>query len=376
MIRVLRFAALALALALAMAMSASAAAHAQGGILFQGLVDLEVWKTDSGSTLLTRNHGHPGGVLRVQLWSAVEPWRGIFLFAQGQVEGGNAQAFNDRRTETSLDQGGIRLARDPRFVVNIGRMFHPVGTFGPRVLSTRNPLIGIPDTYSEVYPLGAMVSGEMGRVDYRAGAVSLPLTHRDYVPPADAALRPVVGVGVTPFTGFRLGASATVGPYLNGDLASTQTAGRSWKSYHQTLIAPELAIGVEHFDLRAEYDYAKYDVPTVGSVVGHAGYVEGRYTVSPRLFVAVRSEMNHYPFIRPVGTTLWIARRTDFSDWEGGVGFRATESTLFKASYRADNWVVTAANAAFVRPGGRALAVQLSQSFDVMDWVSAVRTRY
>ena len=140
----------------------------------------------------------------------------------------------------------------------------------------------------------------MGRIDYRAGAVSLPLTHRDYVPPADAALRPVVGVGVTPFVGLRIGATATAGPYLNGDLTSAQTAGRSWKSYHQTLIAPDVEYGVGHFDLRAEYDYASYDVPSNGSIVGHAGYVEGRYTVTPRLFVAARGEVNHYPFIRPI----------------------------------------------------------------------------
>ena len=30
----------------------------------------------------------------------------------------------------------------------------PIGAFGPRLLSTRNPLIGIPDAYIPVYPLG------------------------------------------------------------------------------------------------------------------------------------------------------------------------------------------------------------------------------
>ena len=56
-----------------------------------------------------------------------------------------------------------------------------------------------------------------------------------------------------------------------------------------------------------------------------------------------------------------------------GVGFRMTESTLIKASYRWDKWDVTPANQAFVRPGGHAFAVQLSQSFDVMDWLPAIR---
>ena len=49
-------------------------------------------------------------------------------------------------------------------------MFHPIGAFGPRVFSTRNPLIGMPDGYSPVYPLGAHGERESGDFDYRAGA--------------------------------------------------------------------------------------------------------------------------------------------------------------------------------------------------------------
>jgi hypothetical protein len=355
------------------ALAVSTPAQGQGGVQVQGIADVEGWSTDSGSSLLTRNHGHAGMVARVQMWSAVEPWRGIFLFAHGQVEGGNARAFGDPGSEVSLDQAGIRVARDTRFVVNAGKMFHPVGAFAPRIFSTRNPLIGVPDSYSPVYPVGAMVSGEVGRMDYRVAAVSLPLTHRDYVPAADAALRPVVGIGYTPVVGLRIGATATTGPYLNGDLTSSQTAGRSWQSYHQHLIAPDIEYGIGHLDVRAEYDYASYEVPNSGSIVGRAAYLEGRYTVTPRLFVAARGEVNHYPFIRSVSPTLWIARRTDFSDWETGLGFRVSESTLIKASYRGDKWTVTSTNPAFARPNGHALAIQLSQSFDVMDWVSAIR---
>ena len=77
----------------------------------------------------------------------------------------------------------------------------------------------------------------------------------------------------------------------------------------------------------------------------------------------------------PVGPTVWVARRTDFRDHEFGIGFRPAAGTLLKASYRADWWTVTSANAAFVRPGGRAVAVQLSQQFDVMDWIERARVR-
>jgi hypothetical protein len=234
-------------------------------------------------------------------------------------------------------------------------------------------LIGVPDTYSPVYPVGAMVTGDVGRMDYRVAAVSLPLTHRDYVPRGGAALHPVAGVGYTPLTGLRIGVTATTGPYLNGDLSSAQTEGRAWQSYHLHQIASDIEYGVGHLDVRGEFDYASYDVPGRTAMIGRAGYLEGRYTVTPRLFIAARGEVNHYPFIRPVVPGVWVARRTDFSDGEAGLGVRVTESTLIKASYRWDKWAVTPANQAFVRPGGRAFAVQLSQSFDVMDWLPAIR---
>jgi hypothetical protein len=348
-------------------------ARAQGGILVQGIIDAEGWSTDTNSALLMRNRGHAGNVLRAQLWSAVEPWRGVFLFAQGQAQGGDAQPFGERYTEAELDQAGLRVARDPRLVVNVGRLFHPVGAFAPRSFSTRNPLIGTPDGYLPVYPVGAMVSGEAGKADYRAAVVSLPLTHRAYQPDPDPAARPVIGVGYTPVTGFRVGGSATVGPYLNRSLTSSQLGGRSWTSYHQRQVATDAEFGIDHFDLRAEYAWASYDVPGGVTIDGRTGYLEGRYTVAPRLFVAARGEVNHYPFIRAVSQTTWVARRTEFSDWEVGIGVRATASTLLKLSYRADQWSVTPANAAFVRPGGRAIAVQLSQAFDVMDWVARAR---
>jgi hypothetical protein len=348
-------------------------AGAQGGIQLQGIADLELWATDSTSNLLTRNKGNPGGVFRLQMWSAVEPWLGVFLFAQARAEGGNARAFEDRGIHTVLEQGGLRVARDPRLVVNVGRMFHPVGAFAARIFSTRNPLIGIPDGYSPVYPGGAMVSGEVERFDYRGAFVMQPLTHRDYVPRAGQALRPAVGFGVRPFTGLRIGASATIGPYLNRDITDAQLASREWHAYRQRIIAGDVQYGVGHFDLRAEYAWSDFEVPRSGRIDGHTEYVEARYTVTPRLFVAARAEVNNYPFIRPRNEAEWTSRRTEFKDWEAGAGLRLTESTLLKASYRADDWVQTAANANFVRPGGRALAVQLSQSFDVMDWVEKAR---
>ena len=85
--------------------------------------------------------------------------------------------------------------------------------------------------------------------------------------------------------------------------------------------------------------------------------------------MAVRFERNKYPFIRSVGGGVWVSRPTDFHDTEAGFGYRLSATTSIKASFRWDHWQVNPANYAFVRPGGHALAVQLSQAFDVTDWL-------
>ena len=46
---------------------------------------------------------------------------------------------------------------------------------------------------------------------------------------------------------------------------------------------------------------------------------------------------------------------------------------IAKVSYRADRWQRTPAVYAFIGPGGHALALQLSQSFDVLEMFERLR---
>jgi hypothetical protein len=125
-----------------------------------------------------------------------------------------------------------------------------------------------------------------------------------------------------------------------------------------------------YLETYAEAARATYDVPgRSGAIMGYAYYGEAKYTVAPRLFFAGRVERNAYPFIRPNGGTgggaSWIARTVDFVDGELGAGYRATATTLIKASIRSDRWWVAPGATGFLGQGGPALAVQVSQWIDV-----------
>jgi hypothetical protein len=259
-------------------------------------------------------------------------------------------------------------------VIDAGRLAPLIGTFSSRRFSTRNPLIGMPDGYSLQYPVGAQVSGETRRFDYRAGLVSLPADHIGYVPTATPRLRPVVGGGFTPFVGTRIGASFTVGPYLNRSFASAQLGGRAWSAYHQRVTALDASFSHGYLETHAEYARGSYDVPGhARAVSGFTYYAEAKYTLTPRVFVAARAERNKYPFIRPTASGTWIANLTDFIDGELGAGYRVSAGTLLKTSVRSDRWWVRSGAAGFRGQGGYALAMQLSQAFDVLAWLDRGR---
>jgi hypothetical protein len=288
------------------------------------------------------------------------------FFAQGEAVGGSAQN-NQGRVDASFEQLGVRYAPSAAFVLDLGKMPSLVGTFAARRFSTRNPLIGEPDGYPIEYPVGVEVSGTAARFDYRAAAVSLPVFHPGYVPDPTAALRPALGAGFTPLVGLRIGGSATWGPYLNASLAPALLDGRPWQHYQQRIGALDLAYSHGYLEVHAEWAHGSYDVPGfTDAVSGETWYVEGKYALGPRVFIAARAERNDYPFIRPAGPAVWTGRATDFDDGELGIGYRVSASLLTKLSYRADQWHLTPAEATFLGPGGHALAVQVSQSFDLL----------
>lgn len=343
-------------------------AHAQLPILVEGIADGELWSTTPASNLLTRNDGRTAGLVRLQMWGAVELFRHLVIYGQGDVESGPARtSFLDRSYHASGNQFGVRFTSSRLLVVDAGKLQPVIGTFASRRFSTRNPLIGAPDGYSLDYPLGAMVSGETKHFDYRAAMIDLPASHRGYVPVPSRRLRPAVGAGFTPATGIRVGSSFTMGPYLNRDLTSEQLRGGRWSDFQQHVIALDASFARGYLETRAEAARGSYEVPGRTPVWGYTYYGEVKYTLSPRFFVAGRAERNMYPFIRANGTS-WTARLTDFVDGELGAGYRLTTNTLVKASVRGDRWWVAQNANGFRGQGGSAFAMQVSQSFDAVRW--------
>ena len=360
-----------LALALALGAVMSRPAHGQERVLVQGILDVEGWSTDSASSLLARNEGHPAALGRLCLWTAVEPVSGLVIYAQGEIEGGSAASES---VELSMEQAGVRWTRSRALVFDAGLISPIVGMYANRHLSTRNPLIGEPDGYAVTYPFGARLSGKTELVDYRVGVVSLPVYNERYMPEPTAAARLAAGGGITPYPGVRLGISGTAGPYLDADLPAATLAGRDWRSYHQRVLASDVELSAGYVDLRGELAHAWYDVPGRATAVhGASWYGEGSYAMTPRFYAALRVERNAYPYLKPVGS-FWPAAEARVLNGEAGIGYRIGASQTLKLSYRRDRWSGPA-TARVQLPDGHAIAMQLSSGFDLLAALDRARTR-
>jgi hypothetical protein len=341
------------------------AAHAQGGFLFQGVGDVELWKTDSASSLLARGGGKLAPLFRGDVWMAIEPIRNLVLFNETSGEMGSGR--DEPGNEIYAKQYGLRYSPSDALLLEGGKIRQVVGAFSSRQLSFRNPLIGHPDGYAASYPHGVRADGSIGAVDYRAGVVSLPLFRDGYTPDPSAAPRPAVGIGYTPVTGARVGLSGTIGPYLNHGLSASELRSERWTHYKQRVVGLDAQLSRGYFEANVEAAYANYDVPGRGTPIdGVSFYVEPKYTFTPRFFMAARVERNDYPFISPVTPMFWVANRVIVSDAEVGGGYRATKSTLLKLTLRMDHWTPNV-NPQAPHDNGYALAFQWSQTFDVVE---------
>jgi hypothetical protein len=351
------------ALALVACVALAAPADAQR-VALETLTDIELWETDDSSRLLARNEGRALVAGRMHVWLSARLAESLELRGLGM---GEVSSAKDEHADASLQLVALRYGRSRALVVEGGEVLYPIGAFAARRFSNTNPLVGAPDLYAPQYPLGVIVSGAAGVLDYRAALVSLPLVNPRYTPEPGRKIRPVVGVGFSAGPGFRVGAAATRGPYLNEALSGQLPAGTAWDDFAQSIVGVDGRYSAGYIEARAEATWSSYDVPTVADEVeGFGWYGEIRGTVTPRFFVALRYEDSKYAFIRPVSPSFWVGTATRQMNGEAGVGYRVSADALLKTSFRRDHWPVQTSPGGMRFPDGYALAVQFSQRLDVM----------
>jgi hypothetical protein len=208
-------------------------------------------------------------------------------------------------------------------------------------LEFRGPRINL---LSGIYPLGAQATASATHWDARVAVIDTsPLRLRRVFavtnPPRFTNV--VFGGGVTPFVGFRVGASLTHGGWLRTGESPTGTADRS-----ANLVNVETELAFRHTSLTGEWVHDALET-SFGNRNLSGWYVQGMQTLRPRWFVAGRVESIDTTVPTSVfsfgleSNGVVISSRTDavyanqhFNSTEQTLGFRVTPEITLRVSHR------------------------------------------
>jgi len=184
-----------------------------------------------------------------------------------------------------------------------------------------------PSLLGAIYPFGGQITVSGSRWDARAALIDTsPLRRRgvfvDPKPPRFANL--VIGGGVTPFVGFRVGASVTHGGWQRAGESPATTADRN-----ATVVTVESELSFAHTALAGEWVRDALGTSS-GSRVASGWFVQGRQTLTPRWFVAGRVERVASPLVSAAQVQQQTLARI-----EETLGYRLTPEFTVRAGHRA-----------------------------------------
>lgn len=193
----------------------------------------------------------------------------------------------------------------------------PIELRGPRMT-----LLGV------IYPYGVNATVSGARWDARTAVIDTsPLRSRRVFapvnPPRFANL--VVGGGVTPVVGLRIGASVTHGGWQRAGENPLVLADRS-----ATVVTVESEFSFRYTRLMGEWVRDRLETAS-GDLTASGWFVQAQQTLSPRWFAAARVERMSSPTVTPLSTFV----DSTFSGTEEIVGYRVTPELTIRAGHRA-----------------------------------------
>ena len=272
----------------------------------------------------------------------------------------------------------IRLTDLTPLGINIeaGKFDLPFGNLGERRFPRRNPLFGLPVIYEYttslpsyitteeavlaargkgggmrlldqgMYDVGAMLYGSFGIVDYALAVTNGTISTTTYygTKNTNSGLGTTARIAVTPTTGLTLGGAYAWGAYLV-EPEQPLPGNVDVNAYAQKAAEVDIEFSRGYAFISGDVVYSRWQVPFAAQAGGYypsqvppvthdeelsvIGYdVEGKYTLLPRLYVALRVSGLHFGDAQLGQVTQpWDY---DVVEWEGGVGYFLDRDVLLK----------------------------------------------
>jgi|KBSMisStaDraftv2_1062788.scaffolds.fasta_scaffold59496_2 hypothetical protein len=325
-------------LAALVADAASAQQATPSLISIDSAADIDVTVDDTGN--------HVTGVFLDSL-ATVDIGRGFQAMVRPQVQRLPASAVRPAEWNRQIWVADLRYERPGPVAVRVdaGYIPSPIGLANLTLRPQLNPTIAQPaelftplpslerggprvNLLSGIYPLGAQATVSAVHWDARVAVVDTsPLRIRRVFASYDRPNPPrftnvVIGAGVTPFVGFRIGASVTRGGWMRAGESPTTTEDRD-----ATIATVESELSFRHTSLAAEWVHDTLET-SLGNRAAGGWYVQGAQALSPRWFVAARLERMNTTLPLPVAVHQY------FKASEQTIGFRLTPELTLRASHR------------------------------------------
>jgi hypothetical protein len=252
------------------------------------------------------------------------------------------------------------------------------GAFGRRVYGTSNPVIGYPLAYQYLTSLRTdavpSTADDVLRMRARGWRSSFPIGSAEPAPgvPLVSAFQWDTGVqvslktqlldvaasvtngtlsnprasddnggkqisgrvAITPAVGLIIGASASRGAWLSRSVAADSKP-------MQRALGADVEYSRDHWIVRGEIVWSRWDLPlallpgTARSLNASGSWIEGRYRVTPRIFVAARAD--RLGFSELAGTVVRLPWDAPVRRLEWGMGYYVQRNLVLRATAQ-QNW--------------------------------------
>lgn len=271
------------------------------------------------------------------------PTVGMFdIFSSVEIRRGLQASFRPKtwrlngRWETLIDQASIQydFHRGSNWRIQVGRFPSPIGLGMTENRANVNggvlwwhrpyyqplPFLGagapMVSLVAAAYPDGVLVSTSGDHWDARAAVVDeSPVAFWAGENGADRHANVVLGGGVTPKQGFRIGVATSF-----GDLLRSATG-----AYRMFNVEGEYAVA--HTRLSGEWTDDRFDVPS-GRHNAQGWTLQAQQTLTPRIFVHARGTAIYSPEVTRDG----VIDRT-FRSLDTAIGYRVDPELTFKVGY-------------------------------------------
>lgn len=214
------------------------------------------------------------------------------------------------------------------------------GTLGTQSAHLPRPNWGLKVISRDVYLTGIQVFGSSDRLFYAVavtnGALSNPVDINN-----SNGVQIIARLRITPITGLDLGSSFSSAPYLDEGAVGSElaAAGVDAGQFRQWVWGADVSYSRGHAILFAELAFNRWETPFLSADLDLlGGYIEAKYTLTPRFFVAGRwSRMVFSEISDPmdVDTDGRFSEPWDYDvrQIELGVGYRLARNALLKATH-------------------------------------------